>query len=243
MLVAVDVGNSAIKFGAFEDGRLVAVERMDVRRSLDEDVIPPAHFVAADEAVVLSSSPARTAQFLAWSPRNARLLGDEVRHAVRTTYARPEDLGLDRIAAVLGARALTGAATVVVASVGTAVTVDALDAGGRLVAVAIGPGVRAAADGLHAAAAHLPYPALDAGDVRVPARGTADSIRAGHVLGMAGLVDRLLDEAVRAAGGADAVVVTGGAAPVVAPHLRTRHRHEPHAVLHGICVLHATVPA
>jgi type III pantothenate kinase len=242
MLVAVDLGNSAVKLGAFDGPRLVAFERVDVRRSLAEDLIPSAHLVGADEVVALASSPARAAEFAAWVPREARVLGDEIRAAFATTYARPSELGLDRLAAAVGARELTGAASVAVASAGTAVTVDALARDGRFVAGAIAPGLRAAADGLHAAAPHLPYPDLSEGEVRLPARGSADSLRNGHVLGIAGLVDRLLEEAARAAGGVEISVLTGGAAPALAPLLRTRHRLEPHAVLHGIRVLHAKVP-
>ena len=243
MLVAVDLGNSAIKVGAFDGSRLVAVERVDTRRSLSEDAIPPEHLVRADEVVVVASSPSRVAEFLDWCGRPARVLGDDARRSLRTTYARVEDLGLDRIAAVVGARALTGAVSVAVADAGTAITVDALDREGRLVAVAIAPGLRVAADGLHARAPHLAFPDLRPGAAAVPARGTADSMRAGHVLGVAGLVDRLLDEAARAAGGVDVCVLTGGDADALSPHLRTVHVSEPHAVLHGIRVLHTLVPA
>lgn len=154
MLAAVDLGNSALKIGAFDGGRLVASERHDVPRSLAEDVIPSAHLLAADEAVVLASSPRRLAEFTDWAPRAVRVLGEEVRSAVRTTYARPSELGLDRIAAAVGARELAGTAGLVVVDAGTAITVDALDGDGRIVAIAIAPGLRAAADGLRAAAAH-----------------------------------------------------------------------------------------
>lgn len=242
-LAAVDLGNSAVKFGAFEGSRILAVERFDVRRSLAEDAIPPAHFVAAEEAVVLASSPARAAEFAAWTPRTVRVLGDDVRRAVATSYRRPQELGLDRIAAAFGARELTGAARVAVASLGTAFTVDALGRDGRFVACAIAPGLRAAAEGLRAAAPHLPFADLRAGEVRLPSDGSDASLRAGHISGFAGLVDRLLADAADAAGGVDAVVVTGGAAPSLLAHLRTPHRHEPHAVLHGIRILHARVPA
>lgn len=243
MLAAVDVGNSAVKFGAFEGRRLVATERIDARRSLAEDMIPPAHFVGADEAVVLCSSPARAAQFVAWSPRATRVLGDEVRIALTTTYTRPQELGLDRLACAVGGRDLTGAECVVVASIGTAITVDAMDRAGRFVALAIAPGLRSAAEGLHAAAPHLAFPDLAPGPVTRPSTATSESLRTGHVLGLAGLVDRLLDEAHALVGGADACVVTGGDAPRIVGHLRTAHRHEPHAVLHGIRVLHELVPA
>ncbi|MCE9635959.1 MAG: type III pantothenate kinase [Planctomycetes bacterium] len=241
MLVAVDLGNSAIKFGAFDGARLVASERVDSRRSLAEDVIPPSMLSGAADAVALASSPARAAELAAWSPRPIRVLGDEVRAAFRTSYDRPSELGLDRIAAMAAARELTGGGAVAVVSVGTAVTVDILDRDGRFLAVAIAPGLRSAADGLHAAAPHLPYPSIEPGATRVPARGSADSLRNGHVLGLAGLVDRLLDEAAGAAGGPGVVILTGGDAQVVAQHLRTVHRVEPHLVLHGIRILHTTV--
>jgi pantothenate kinase type III len=242
MLVAIDLGNTAVKLGAFDGTRLVAFERVDVRRSLAEDLIPFAHLLSADEVVALASSPRRAEEFAAWTPRPARVLGDEVRAAFRMTYLRPSELGLDRIAAAVGARSLTGAASVAVAGAGTAITVDALDRAGRFVAVAIAPGLRAAADGLHAAAPHLAYPDLAAGAAQVPARGSADALRNGHLIGLAGLVDRLLDEATLAAGGVDVSVLTGGAGPSLSPFLRTPHRNEPHAVLHGIRVLHAEVP-
>ena len=93
------------------------------------------------------------------------------------------------------------------------------------------------------AAAHLPLPSSSPGAVAVPARGTAGSLRAGLVLGFAGLVDRLFDEAARAAGGVDVFVLTGGGAGALTEHLRTPHLCEPHAVLRGVLELHRAVPA
>jgi type III pantothenate kinase len=241
MLVAVDIGNSSIKFGVFDGDRLVAFERIE-GGAAGENVFPTGHVASAREVVAISSSPANSAGLVEKLGRSVRLLGDEVRRAVPTTYARPQELGLDRIAAAWGARALTGAAPLVVADVGTAITVDALDAAGRLVAIAIAPGIVAARDGLARAAPHLPAPSTSAGDVACPARSSADSLRAGFVLGYAGLVDRLIDEARRAAGGAGAVVLTGGGASAIAAHLGTPHVVEPHAVLRGIVELHRAVP-
>jgi type III pantothenate kinase len=242
MLVALDIGNTAIKFGVFDGDRLVAVERIE-GGAAGENLFPIGAIQTASEVVAVSSSPANSAGLVEKLGRSVRLLGDDVRRAVATSYARNSELGLDRIAAAWGARALTAKRSVVVADVGTAVTVDALDAAGRFVAVAIAPGLAASRDGLARAAPHLPAAATSPGDVVVPARGTADSLRAGFVLGSAGMIDRLIDEAVRAAGGADVVVLTGGGAASVAAHLRTRHVVEPHAVLRGVVELHRAVPA
>jgi len=242
MLVAIDIGNTAIKFGVFDGDELVSSERIE-GGAAGENLFPIGAVQSATEIVAVSSSPANSAGLVEKLGRPVRLLGDEVRRAVKTTYARPTELGLDRVAAAWGARALTGKRVILVADVGTAITVDALDADGRFVAVAIAPGLAAAREGLVRAAPHLPPAGTSPGAVATPARGTADSLRAGFVLGFAGLVDRLLDDARRAAGGADVVVLTGGGAETLAAHLRTAHIVEPHAVLRGIVELHRAVPA
>jgi type III pantothenate kinase len=241
MLVVLDVGNTAIKIGVFDGDRLVTSERVE-GGAADENAFPTGAIATASEVVAVSSSPANARGLEERLGRPVRILGDEVRRAVATTYARPEELGLDRVAAAWGARALTGRRSVAVASVGTAITVDALDAAGRFVAVAIAPGLVAARDGLARAAAHLPLAEAAPGPVTLPARGTADSLRTGFLVGFAGLVDRLLDEAARAAGGAEANVLTGGGADAVAAHVRTKHVVEPHAVLRGVLELHRAVP-
>lgn len=241
MLVVLDVGNSAIKLGVFDGDRLVATERIE-GGAAGENVFPSGALASASDVVAVSSSPANARGLAEKLGRPVRILGDEVRRAVATTYARPEDLGLDRIAAAWGARALTGRKSVAVADVGTAITVDALDAAGRFVALAIAPGLVAARDGLARAAAHLPPAPTAPGAVTVPARSTTDSLRAGFLAGFAGLVDRLLDDAARAAGGVEANVLTGGGADAVAAHVRTRHVVEPHAVLRGVLELHRAVP-
>ena len=241
MLVVLDVGNTAIKFGVFDGDRLIASERVE-GGAAGESVFPIGAIASASEVVAVSSSPANSRGLAERLGRPVRILGDDVRRAVPTTYARPEELGLDRIAAAWGARALTGRRSVAVADVGTAITVDALDAAGRFVAIAIAPGLAASSDGLARAAAHLPPAPTGAGAVAVPARSTADSLRAGFLAGFAGLVDRLLDEASRAAGGVEATVLTGGGADAVAAHLRTQHVIEPHAVLRGVLELHRAVP-
>ena len=242
MLVVLDIGNTAIKFGVFDGDRLVAVERIE-GGAAGENLFPIGAIQTASEVVAISSSPANSAGLAEKLGRVVRLLGDEVRRAVPTTYARPADVGLDRIAAAWGARALTGRRTVAVADVGTAITVDALDAAGRLVAVAIAPGLAAARDGLARAAPHLPAAPTSPGVVPVPARATAESLRAGLLIGFAGLVDRLFDEARLAAGGVDVFVLTGGGADLLAAHLRTPHVVHAHAVLRGVAELHRAVPA
>lgn len=240
MLVAVDLGNSSLKLGAFDGARLVATERVEGGLRILEDVIPFPFLTTADEVVLCSSSPAQVAPFLAMAARPVRVLGEEVRRAAVGAYDDPRDLGVDRIAAVWGG-AETAGRPVVVVDAGTAITVDALLADGTLRALAIAPGPVAAAEGLRARALHLPMPSLAPGAVARPSRSTAASLRAGFVLGFAGMADRLAAEALALCPGA-AVVLTGGFASMISAHLATVHTTDADAVLRGIAALHREFP-
>lgn len=149
---------------------------------------------------------------------------------VKNRYARPEQLGADRWAALIGARALTDDVCVVV-DCGTAVTLDALNASGEFVGGVIVPGLKLA----RASLAHA-TPALNVapGDAdSCLARATADAIAAGTRYGIAGAIERIVREFEQALGPA-ALVVTGGDAALFAPLLSHPVRHEPDLVLHGL---------
>jgi len=257
MLVVVDLGNTRVKFAAFDGRRLVATEAFEGGPTIAADVIPFPHVTSADEIVVGASAPGRLEAMLRALERPARVLGADVLLAIATTYDNPEDLGIDRVAAAYGARELVGGGAAVVVDAGTATTVDAIDESGRFVAIAIAPGLESASAGLRAAAPHLPPVTLSRADLgrraptpsrpatsaELPARGTAASLRNGFGLGLAGVVDRLADEARRLVGATAPVVLTGGAAPLLAPHLRTDVLRGPDCVLHGLAALHRAVPA
>lgn len=149
---------------------------------------------------------------------------------VTNRYARPEQLGADRWAALIGARALTDDACVVV-DCGTAVTLDALNASGEFIGGVIAPGLKLA----RASLAHA-TPALNVapGDAdSCLARATADAIAAGTRYGIAGAIERIVREFEHALGPA-ALIITGGDAPLFAPLLEHPVRHEPDLVLHGL---------
>lgn len=254
MLVVVDLGNSALKFGAFDGDRLIATERVEGGRNVASGVIPFSYFSVADEVVVAASAPDQVPHLLERSDRPVRVLDAAVQNQIESPYDVPTELGVDRIAALFGGLALHGGPCIVV-DAGTAITVDAIHADGRVEPVAIAPGLTTSSRGLKLCAPHLPWPGIGAGDVAVPAKGTAESLRAGFLLGTCGLVDRLVEAAraalsgaeapssVPAAGGIVRVLLTGGDAALLGPHLATPHTLHPDLVLHGIRDLHARFPA
>jgi type III pantothenate kinase len=226
-LVVVDVGNTNVKVVAFGPSGEV------ISSGLFSGPGFPVHLPGGVPVVAVSVSDRNLKAVEAAVGRALPLLPRDP--------AAPAGAGIDRVCAAAAAHARAKGAAVA-AGLGTAATVDAVDAAGAFLGGAIAPGLRAGAAGLAASAPRLPAPDLSPGGVALPGRTTDAALRAGHLVGFAGLVDRLAEEAARAAAGKGdpslvPVYLHGGDAGAVLPHLRTRVVHAPHLVAEGARLL------
>lgn len=133
---------------------------------------------------------------------------------VRIAYPNPGNLGVDRFLALLGAHARGGAWLVV--GVGTAMTLDLLDADGRHRGGRIAPSPSLMREALHRRAAQLP-PA--GGSYREFADDTDDALASGCVGAALGLVERSLGEARKLQGATPGVLLHGGGGDALRPWL------------------------
>ena len=159
------------------------------------------------------------------------------RAGLRNGYREPGKLGCDRFAAAIGARALAPGRDLVVATCGTATTVDAVRADGLFIGGMILPGLALMASSLARNTAQLPQVAPG---VQPPLFGTdtEEAILAGCLSAQAGAIARAC---AGFAGFAPAVcIVSGGAAPWIAPALKPGHVLVDNIVLVG---LHAAAAA
>ena len=150
-------------------------------------------------------------------------------------YREPARLGCDRFAAAIGARALAPGQALVVATCGTATTVDAVSADGHFLGGMILPGLALMAGALARNTAQLPDAVADAAPPALFADNTHDAIVSGCLSAQAGAIER----AVAGHGGA-ACMLSGGAAPFIAPALQVAHKLVENIVLVG---LHAAARA
>jgi type III pantothenate kinase len=186
---------------------------------------------------------------LATAARRARIPAEFVRVArraggVAVGYVEPWRLGVDRFAAMVGARALLAAVPVCVVGVGTAMTIDLVDAAGS-----------------HRGGVIVPAPSLMVATlltrthgIRRRARGgapggsglfgrsTRDGIQRGTRYAAAALVDRAVEEASALLGREPLVVITGGEAAALRPLLRSRSVGVPDLVLRGLAALSRDTP-
>lgn len=147
---------------------------------------------------------------------------------VQNRYVDPSRLGADRWAALIGARALHGAAALVVTS-GTATTADVLDGAGVFQGGVILPGLDLMRGSLARDTAQLP---LADGRFEALPRRTADAIASGCLHAQLGAIERMF-RLVEAEPGA-VCLLNGGAAASLAPLLAIPLQRVDNLVLEGL---------
>lgn len=152
-------------------------------------------------------------------------------------YRKPEQLGIDRLLAMVAARAVV-AGPLCVVDAGTAVTIDFVDAGGQHLGGFILPGQLMARDCLLAKTAIPQDPEIEAN--AVVGRDTATAVALGARYAVAGVVEHFV--AAKAGLGNDQpprVVVGGGDAAIFAPLLPPNCITLNDLVLRGLAVVAA----
>ena len=137
---------------------------------------------------------------------------------VTNGYDHPGRLGVDRWVALIGARhrvlAQGRPRPALVVMVGTAVTVDALDAAGTFLGGLILPGFGLMLRALEMGTAGLKAPTGEAVDFPT---NTSDALMSGGADAIAGAVERMHRKLLARTGEAPLLVMTGGAAVKLAP--------------------------
>jgi type III pantothenate kinase len=153
-------------------------------------------------------------------------------------YQQPSQLGADRWAALVAARARALAAppgpqATVVVNAGTAVTIDALDADGTFLGGVILPGLRLM---LRTLADHTAGLRFAPGTFRQFPTNTGDALYSGAIQAIAGAVAEMRRHLAR--DGADVrCLISGGAAEEIAPHLAAPVEIVELLVLEGVLAL------
>lgn len=152
---------------------------------------------------------------------------------VRNAYAEPARLGVDRFLAMVAARA-DGLGACVLAGVGTALTLDALDADGRHLGGLIAPGPQLMRQALLGATAQVRP--VRAGTIHELADNTADAVRSGCWLAAAALVERFVAQVTPRLASVPTVSLSGGDAEPLAALLALPVRRTHDSVLRGLAV-------
>jgi len=249
MLLLIDAGNTRVKWGVPRD---VAFASGQTDRWLHAGSVARGEVADLSAAwsglqiarVVVSNvaGPVLRAALLAvlqgvfgagievtWFASQAELAG------LRNRYQNPAQLGCDRFASAIGAHALFPGRALIVATCGTATTVDAVTAGGEFIGGMILPGLGVMATSLALNTAQLPQIQAISQMVTPFADNTTDAIVAGCIAAQTGAIERAVVRH-RELHGDVLCVLAGGAGPVLASYLAMPCEKVDNLVLIGLHV-------
>ena len=232
MLLAIDVGNTNIVLGIFDEQilcqswRLATLRertgdelRVLVSRLFEERGLDPSQVSGVVLSSVVPPITATVTEMVREAFRQETLIIDATNTGLPIRYHAPEDVGADRL--VNGAAALEEyggeGRPIIVVDFGTATTFDVISEAGEYLGGVICPGVEISADALFQRAARLPRV-----DVRRPDQvigtSTMASIRSGLYFGYVAMVEGLVARVRDQIGGDQRAVcvATGGLAGTIA---------------------------
>jgi type III pantothenate kinase len=237
MLILLDAGNTRLKWGAWADGAWLVKGALDNARVADGlattlvDYAPSWIGVSCVAGEAVRAAIADYARAAGVEPYWLRATAEM--HGLRNGYHAPETLGADRFAA-LYACLVMGLAPCVVATAGTALTVDALASDGLFLGGMIAPGVGLMRHALVTGTAGL---ANSPGVCQDFPRATVDAIESGIDAALAGPVATMRERLTRMEGSAVATVLSGGDAARLARALPFTTRLIDDLVLEGLLCL------
>ena len=227
--LALDVGNTRLKWAQYEapvvGAKLLAtgavfLEHID--RLNEEDWRGMAEPSAILGCVVAGDAIKRRVadQMDIWDVPARWVISSPQEAGLTNGYDYPARLGSDRWVAMIGAHHRLLARGVrkpcLVVMVGTAVTVEAIDASGKFLGGIILPGHGIMLRALESGTAGLHVPT---GEVQDFPTNTSDALTSGGTFAIAGAVQRMVDNITRACGEAPECIMTGGAGWKMAPSM------------------------
>jgi type III pantothenate kinase len=254
MLLAIDTGNTNIKFALFdESGEIVKRWRIatDARRTADEyavwldQLIQMAGFQRTDvKAVVIATVVPRALHNLQLLAVN--YFGCEALVAGRGTMewgidlkvAEPKSVGADRAVNAIAAQNIAPGHKLVI-SFGTATTFDYIGPDGSYCGGSIAPGVNLSLDALYAAAAMLPRIAIEPPpNESVIGTTTVGQMQIGIYWGYVAMIEGMIARMKAEIGNPVTVIATGGLAILFQQHGHLFDRVEPDLTLRGLAYLY-----
>ena len=215
MILAVDVGNTNIVFGGFDNnGELRFISRLNTQVSRMEDQ----YAIKLKDILSL------------YGFENAAITGLNIK------IDDPSVLGSDLVCGGVAAKSKYPTPCIFI-DVGTCLKIFALDRSGAMLGGAIAPGPRLSFEALSGKTASLPL--IGAEPVgKMIGTNSPDSMRAGVIGGIACMIDGMIERYEEELGEKATIVATGGYASLIAPLCRRELIVDPDLVLEGLHIIY-----
>lgn len=255
MILVVDVGNTNIVLGVYDDKQLVADWRFstDTTRTADEygiqvvQLFKQKHLETMEiEGVIISSvvpSIMYTLEHMIrkYFEKEPMIVGNTLNTGINIMIDNPKEVGADRIVNAVAAHDKFHNTPLIIIDFGTATTFCALTEEGDYLGGVICPGLKISANALFEKAAKLPKVELIRPE-SIIGKNTVSSMQSGIVFGYIGqveyIVEKIKKEMLQAGTRNPYVVATGGLAKLIAKDSTSVDRIEPFLTLDGLRIIY-----
>lgn len=230
MILAVDIGNTNIVVGGFDEDKIVFVERISTDASKTEleyvvmfHALIDIYGIGEEQfnGAIISSVVPPLNQIIKSAIKkffniDAMLVGPGLKTGINIRMDNPASVGADLIVNAVAGLQKYGYPLIMI-DMGTATTISVLDDKKNYVGGTIMPGVRVSLDSLVNRTSQLPKISLEAPE-RVVGTNTIDCMKSGIIMGQAASMDGMIDRIWKELGYTTKVVATGGLAPRIIPN-------------------------
>ncbi len=250
MLLAVDIGNTNVTLGVFEDEELRATWRMatGINQMADEYAVVLLNLLRHQgldtsdikEVALCSVVPPLLGTFDELFQRyfhiSPLVVEPGIKTGVRIRMDNPREVGADRIVNAAAAHHLYSGSVIIV-DLGTATTFDTISKEGDYLGGAIAPGIVISAEALFARTAALRRVELVRPKSAI-GTNTITAMQSGIVFGYVGLIEGIVARIQEELGEKALVVATGGYAGLIARETAVIDRVDPNLTLIGLRLIY-----
>ena len=250
MILAVDIGNTNIVVGGFNEDKIEFVERISTDASITElqyivqfHALMDIYNIKMDQftgAIISSVVPPLVStisnairKFFNIEPL---VVGPGIKTGIHIQMDNPATVGADLIVNAVAGLEKYGYPLIMI-DMGTATTISVIDDTKKYVGGTIMPGVKVSLDALVNSTSQLPKIALEAPS-RIVGKNTIEGMKSGIVMGQAasmdGMIDRIFDEL----GYETKIVATGGLASIIIPNCKHDIIIDDELTLNGLKIIY-----
>ena len=250
MLLAIDIGNTNIVIGCFQNDDLFFKARIatDRTRTSDQYGVEIKNMMEAygvqvsdiEDCIISSVVPpvfnsVRTGVIKVIG-KQPMVVGPGLKTGLNIHVDVPSQVGSDRIVIAVGALA-EYKAPLILMDMGTATTIEVVEPENQYLGGVIFPGVKVSLDALTSHAAQLPGISLDK-PKHVIGKNTVDCMRSGTMYGTAAMIDGLVERMEAELGHKATLIATGGMAQFIIPLCKREIILDKNLLLKGLNILY-----
>lgn len=250
MILAVDMGNTNIVVGCFDDKSILFTERISTDTKKTEleyavlfktvlelhDITPSMISGSIISSVVPQLVHIMVDAIEKIAPINPVIVGPGVKNGLNIRMDNPKQLGADLVVDAVAGLQEYGAPLILI-DMGTATTISVIDENKNYVGGMIIPGVKVSLDSLVSRTSQLPRISLEAPKKSI-GTNTIHCMQSGIIYGQASCLDGMIDRIEEELGCKTTVIATGGLAKVITPHCKKQIILDDDLLLKGLKIIY-----